>query len=54
MRITSVAAQALSELQAYAEIRNAMLRLWYGEPGARGRVVLGCDPIPLADIQPGQ
>jgi hypothetical protein len=39
--------------QAYAEIRGAALRLWYGEPGAGGRVVLGCDPIPLADIWPG-
>jgi hypothetical protein len=39
--------------QARAEIRDAALRLWYGEPGAGGRVVLGCDPIPLADIQPG-
>ncbi len=29
-------------------------RLWYGEPGRGGRVVLRCDPIPLADIQPGR
>ena len=35
------------------EVRDAVLRLWYGEPGAGGRVVLRCDPIPLADIQPG-
>jgi hypothetical protein len=39
--------------QAYAEIRDAVLRLWFGEAGAAGRVVLGCDPIPLADIEPG-
>ena len=39
--------------QAYAEIRDAALLLWYGEPGAGGWVVLECDPIPLADIQPG-
>jgi hypothetical protein len=40
--------------QAYAEIRDAELRLWYGEPGAGGRVVLECDPIPLTDIRPGR
>jgi hypothetical protein len=39
--------------RAYAEIRDAVLRLWFGETGAAGRVVLGCDPIPLADIEPG-
>jgi len=39
--------------RAYAEVRDAVLRLWYGEPGAGGRVVLRCDPIPLAGIQPG-
>jgi hypothetical protein len=39
--------------QACAEIRDAALRLWYGDPGAGGRVVLGCDPIPLADLRPG-
>jgi hypothetical protein len=39
--------------QADAEARDAMLRLWYGEPGAADRVVLRCDPIPLAGIQPG-
>ena len=38
---------------AYAEVRDAVLCLWYGEPGAGGRVVLRCDPIPLAGIQPG-
>lgn len=39
--------------QAYAEIRDAVLRLWFGEAGAASGVVLGCDPIPLADIGPG-
>jgi hypothetical protein len=29
------------------------VRLNLGEAGAAGRVVLGCDPIPLADIEPG-
>jgi len=37
--------------RAYAEVRDAVLHLWYGEPGASGRVVLGCDPVRLADIQ---
>ena len=39
--------------RAYAEVRDAALRLWYGETGADGRVVLRCGPIPLAGIQPG-
>ena len=39
--------------QAYAEIRVAVLRLWSGEAGAASRVVLGCDPIPLAGIGAG-
>ncbi len=38
--------------RAYPEVRDAVLRPWYGEPGACGWVVLRCDPIPLADIQP--
>ena len=38
--------------QAYAEIRDAGLRPWSGG-GAASRVLLGCDPIPLADIEPG-
>jgi hypothetical protein len=40
--------------QAHAQIRDAVLHLWYGEAGSVGQVVLGCDPIPLAGIQPGR
>lgn len=37
--------------QAYAEVRDAVLHLWYGEPGASDQVVLGCAPVALADIK---
>jgi hypothetical protein len=35
---------------AFAEVRGAMLHLWYGGPDAGDEPALSCEPIPLASL----
>jgi hypothetical protein len=35
----------------FAEVRNGILHLWYGERHITGPVVVACEPVPLVDIQ---
>jgi len=37
--------------RAFAEVRNGVLHLWYGESDIGGMVVVACEPIPLVEIQ---
>ena len=36
----------------YAQVRGEMLHLWYGGPDIGDDVVLACEPITLASLQP--
>lgn len=37
--------------RAFAQVRGAMLHLWYGRGGIEGEVVLACEPVPLARLR---
>jgi hypothetical protein len=37
--------------RAYAQVRGAVLHLWYGGAGIGDEVVLACEPISLAEIR---
>ena len=37
--------------RAYAQVRGAMLHLWYGGADIGGEVVLACEPVSLAQLR---
>ena len=36
---------------AYAEVRGALLHLWYGGADIAGEIVLACEPVPIAQLR---